>query len=264
MAKSGTKKPLFTPIAASQPRYRVVANQIAQLIRDGTLPLNQKMPPDTELVDMLQVSRATVREAMISLEMMGYVETRFGYGAYVASHLPLNVADVAAESSFFELVEARYWIEADITAVAATTITDDDLALLSALLEKMEDPGQSVEDLDRLDAEFHVGIANATQNNWFITIMGQLWQAREHFPGWARVRRQLVDTAANIETVKDEHRAVLDALKARDPVQARAAMQTHCKNFGVPFLEEWREEDNGAAFKDDIVLKIMNRMRPLD
>jgi DNA-binding FadR family transcriptional regulator len=264
MSEARSKKPVFNPAAAPLPRYRVVADQIAKLIREGALEPGQKMPPDNELVEMLQVSRPTVREAMISLEMMGYVETRFGYGAYVAQRLPTNHSGLLENCSFFELVEARYWFESDITAVAATTITDDDLAKLRGIFDKMADPGISISAVDTLDSDFHLQIARATQNNLFVSIMDQLWSARENFPKWARIRRQIVNAEANVHTVQEEHEKVLRALEIRDPAAAKAAMQLHCKNFGVPFLEEWRDEDTNGTFKDDIVLKIMNRMRPLD
>ena len=264
MSKDIRQKLAINPAAAPLPRYRVVADQIAELIRQGALEPGQKMPPDAELVDLLQVSRPTIREAMISLEMMGYVETRFGYGAFVAQRLPTKGLGLIDDCSFSELVEARYWFEADIAAVAALTISAEDIAELRDILQKMKEPDLPVQELDTYDANFHLGIARSTQNNMFISIMDQIWSVRERFPNWARIRRQILGVKENIVAVQKEHEVILEALEAHDPVAARRAMQVHCKNFGVPFLEEGLEGRRTASDKDDIVLTIMNRLHSME
>nr|WP_321458004.1 FadR/GntR family transcriptional regulator [uncultured Cohaesibacter sp.] len=263
MSKELKHRLAISPAAAPLPRYRVVADQIADLIRKGALELGQKMPPDAELVELLQVSRPTIREAMISLEMMGYVETRFGYGAFVAQRLPTKGPGLIDDCSFSELVEARYWFEADIAAVAALSISEEKIAELRDILERMKVPDLPVHELDKYDADFHMEIAKATQNSMFITILDQLWSVRERFPNWARIRRQILGAKENIVAVQKEHEVILDALEARDPEGARRAMQVHCKNFGVPFLEEGLDKDNPSD-KDDIVLTIMERLHSLE
>ncbi|WP_319485258.1 FadR/GntR family transcriptional regulator [uncultured Cohaesibacter sp.] len=263
MSKDIKQKLAISPAAAPLPRYRVVADQIAELIRQGALEPGQKMPPDVELVELLQVSRPTIREAMISLEMMGYVETRFGYGAFVAQRLPAKGLGLIDNCSFSELVEARYWFEADIAAVAALTISKEKLAELRDILERMKEPDLPVQELDTYDFDFHMGIAQSTQNNMFISIMDQLWSVRERFPNWARIRRQILGAKENIVAVQKEHEVILEALEARDPAAAHRAMQIHCKSFGVPFLEEGLDGVN-ASDKDDIVLTIMNRLHSLE
>nr|WP_319514949.1 FadR/GntR family transcriptional regulator [uncultured Cohaesibacter sp.] len=263
MSKDLKQKLAINPAAAPLPRYRVVADQIAELIRQGALEPGQKMPPDVELVELLQVSRPTIREAMISLEMMGYVETRFGYGAFVAQRLPTKGLGLIDDCSFSELVEARYWLEADIAAVAALTISAEEVAELREILRKMKEPDLPVQELDTYDADFHLGIAQATQNNMFISIMDLIWSIRERFPNWARIRRQILGVKENIVAIQKEHDVILEALEAHDPVAARRAMQFHCKNFGVPFLEEGLE-GKSASDKDDIVLTIMNRLRSME
>ena len=75
------------------PRYRLAAEELAAAIRAGDFAPGAKMPPDRDLVARLGVSRTTLREAMIALELMGYVVTRFGAGAFVAD--PLPAADLA-------------------------------------------------------------------------------------------------------------------------------------------------------------------------
>lgn len=262
MPEEKKKKLNLKPAAAPLPRYRVVADQIAELIRRGDLELGQKMPTDSELVEMLQVSRPTIREAMISLEMMGYVESRFGYGAYVAQKLPTKNS-LIENCSFSELVEARFWFEADIAAVAAVTISADQLAELREIYDTMSKGTLTVQEIDRLDTEFHLLIARSTQNTIFISIMDQLWSMREHFPQWARIRRQILNAEGSINAVQKEHEAILLALEAHDARAAHDAMKSHCKNFGLPFLEEWQDQDRKQD-NDDIVLKITDRLHPLE
>ena len=262
MTEEKKKKLVLQPATAPLPRYRVVADQIAELIRQGDLQPGQKMPPDSELVEMLQVSRPTIREAMISLEMMGYVETRFGFGAYVAQKLPTQNG-LIENCSFSELVEARFWFEADIAAIAAVSITDEELGELRRIYDTMNTGKLTVQEIDGFDTDFHMLIARSTKNNMFISIMDQLWSVRERFPKWARIRRQILNAEKNVSAVQEEHNAILCALEAHDPRAARIAMQVHCKNFGVPFVQEWQDQQ-GNEDNDDIVMKILNRLNSLE
>lgn len=235
------------------PRYRLVAEEIAAEIRAGELAPGSKMPPDKELVDRLQVSRATVREAMIALELMGYVVTRFGAGAYVADTLPDRPVEPKGLPGFFELVEARYRIEPEIAAIAAETVGAEDLAVLRRKVDLMIDPARPFAESERDDRDFHVTIARSTGNSVFVSIVEDFWRARLRFPEWTRANNR-----QNEEDIRrfyrDEHMAVIEALEARDPAAARRAMQVHCRNSGQPMLERWRRLEEAQAAPDDRVV----------
>src|SRR6056297_4102818 len=141
------------------PRYRLVAEEIAARIRAGEFHRDSKMPADKDLVAQLGVSRTTVREAMIALELMGYVVTRFGAGAFTADALPETAAGATGLPGFFELVEARCSIEPEIAAIAAGTTTARDVVRLREFVEAMADPGLSLEDFEQADRDFHITIA---------------------------------------------------------------------------------------------------------
>ncbi|MCP1170310.1 FadR family transcriptional regulator, partial [Limimaricola sp. ASW11-118] len=208
------------------PRYRLVADEIVAAIRAGDLAPGAKMPADKDLVERLGVSRTTVREAMIALELMGYVVTRFGAGAFVAEALPEAPREAPAQPGFYELVEARYRIEPEIAAAAAPFIKDEDQAHLRDLIAGMADPALSLHEVERRDRDFHVTIARATGNSVFVSIVEEFWRARRRFPEWTRAnnRRDAADVARFYEA---EHRAILDAFAARDVEAARRAMRVH-------------------------------------
>lgn len=228
------------------PRYRLVADEIAAAIRAGDLAPGAKMPADKDLVERLGVSRTTVREAMIALELMGYVVTRFGAGAFVAETPPEAPSEPPAQPGFYELVEARYRIEPEIAAAAAPFMGTADLAHLRGLVAGMADPALALSEVERLDRDFHVTIARATGNSVFVGIVEEFWRARRRFPEWTRAnnRRDAADVARFYEA---EHLAILDAFAAADAEAARRAMRVHCRNSGQPLLDRWREREEGGA-----------------
>jgi len=240
-----------------KPRYRLVADQIAARIRDGVLPPGSKMPTDRELVDKLGVSRATVREAMIALEMMGYVETRFGSGAYVAQTLP-PPSDTDGPPGYFELVEARFHIEARIAGLAAQTCTPEDMTHLRACVAQMIAPDSSFEEIEAADREFHLTLARATGNSVFVSLIEDFWNARRSYPRWTRMHNQQTreDVARYFEA---EHMAILRAVEARDSAEAERAMQVHCRNSGLPMLDKWHLQEGEGA--DPRVLDRLERWK---
>jgi DNA-binding FadR family transcriptional regulator len=146
---------MLNPIVQT-PRYRLVAEEIAARIRAGDLPLDSKMPADKDLVVQLGVSRTTVREAMIALELMGYVVTRYGAGAFVARTLPVAPIETSGLPGYFELVEARFVIEPEIAAIAARLIRPAEIAQLESCIEGMCDTTSNLERIEAFDSEFHL------------------------------------------------------------------------------------------------------------
>lgn len=237
------------------PRYRLVADQIAHLIREGKLRPGSKMPADKDLVLKLGVSRTTVREAMIALELMGYVVTRFGAGAFVAESLPEASAEDSGLPGFFELVEARYTIEPEIAAIAATTTTPEDIAHLRACIEFMADSSQSLEIFEQHDREFHLTIARSTGNSVFVSIVEEFWSVRQRFPEWTRTTNRQ-NPADITRFFRDEHSSIVDGLAANDANAACTAMRVHCRNSGQPLLERWQMLEDGLALGSKVVDRI--------
>ncbi|MBL4813289.1 MAG: FadR family transcriptional regulator [Rhodobacteraceae bacterium] len=223
------------------PRYRLAADQIVAMISAGQLRPGDRMPTDRELVEQLSVSRATVREAMIALEVRGYVETRFGYGARVATVLPVEHGGEAAPLAapgFFELVEARLHVEGLIARLAAARINDAQLDHLEELAEAPARRGLTPYEITELDRSFHLCLAKTAQNSVLTQVVEEFWRLRSQFPQWAKAHNLIQPNGIAIY-LRDEHVGIVNALRARNPAAAEAKMQQHCRNFGQTLLENW-------------------------
>ncbi|MBU2935948.1 MULTISPECIES: FadR/GntR family transcriptional regulator [Pacificibacter] len=249
---------MLNPIVQT-PRYRLVADEIAARIRAGDLPLDSKMPADKDLVEQLGVSRTTVREAMIALELMGYVVTRYGAGAFVTRTLPDAQIETSGLPGYFELVEARFVIEPEIASIAAALITPVEIAQLERCVEGMCATTASLDQIEAFDSEFHLTVARSTGNTVFVSVVKDFWRVRQRYPEWTRLNnRQSLDDIAQFS--RDEHMAIVNALAAHDAKGARAAMALHCRNSGRPLLERWQLLE-GETSTEDVFKRLRQRAK---
>ena len=205
--------------------YRKIADTVAAAIEAGQYKIGDRLPTERELAEQFGVSRPTLREAMIALEMLGMIEARHGLGIYVTGNMRPQVpsAEIDFEIGAFELIEARRLFEGEAAALAATSITDERIAELEGLLERMRVEEEiRGEDADR---DFHLTIARATGNGAIIATIENLWDWRNR----SSLARNILTRARGmgLEPRIVEHRRVVDALKARDPAAARQAMRDH-------------------------------------
>jgi GntR family transcriptional repressor for pyruvate dehydrogenase complex len=211
-------------MAPSGKLYRRLADQIAAEIEAGKYKVGERLPTERELADAFGVSRPTLREALIALEMLGMIEARHGLGIYVTrAQLPVTAQTYDFEIGAFELIEARRLFEGEAAALAAATIDDTALAELERLLGLMADEDElKGEDADK---EFHMVIARATGNGAIIATVENLWELRNRSP----LARNILMRArgGGLEPRIVEHRRVFEALKAHDPAAARQAMRDH-------------------------------------
>jgi DNA-binding FadR family transcriptional regulator len=223
--------------------YRQVADKLAAEIVNGRYHVGDRLPPERELAIALGVSRPTLREAVIALELDGLVDVRTGSGVYVVAASPNPPEQTrAAEMGHFEVLEARRFIEPEAAALAARNISVEELSELEALVTEMEtenDRGDVVmsEDADR---RFHVFIARATQNSAVAAVVEMLWDARNHSTQSLRVLDKV--RATGVKPRINEHEAILNALRHKDPVAARAAMAEHLDQVLEAMLETQESE----------------------
>lgn len=205
--------------------YQRVAREIEAGIRGGRYGVGTRLPAERDLADQFKVSRPTIREAMIALEIRSLVEVRHGSGVYVAERPPVDAPPPELDVGAFELIEARLMFEGEAAALAATVMTVAEVAHVGAILERMEglDPA-SAEEL-ALDRQFHMAIAEGTRSSLVAQAIEHLWDLRERSP----LCRHMFGQArrVGINPRPEEHRQVYEALKARDGEQARAAMRSH-------------------------------------
>jgi GntR family transcriptional repressor for pyruvate dehydrogenase complex len=204
-----------------------VADKIVAAITAGQYALGKRLPSERDLAEEMKVSRPTVREALIALEIRGLVESRHGSGVYVAQTWPSGSADTELDVGPFELTEARRLFEGEAAALAASTITDEELADLEKLIEEMADHRDSSTG-EQADGAFHIAIAEATRNSAIANVIEHLWEMRYKSPLCVNIFAR--GRQGGVQQPIDDHRVVLEALRARDPKAAREAMHAHLDN----------------------------------
>ncbi len=208
----------------SPKRYQQIAADVARGIADGQYVPGARLPGERDLAERLDVSRTTVREAMIALEIQGLVEARQGSGIYVR-HAPPPVVDRELDVGAFELIEARRLFEGEAAALAATRIGPDAIGGLMTALALMERHDPATPEAMAADRAFHLRIAEATGNSVVRSAIETLWRVRERSPlcihMFAQAHRQGVHPRA------DEHRRIAQSIAATDPAAARTAMHDH-------------------------------------
>lgn len=205
--------------------YAQIAERLSKAIDRGDYPPGSRLPPERELAVQFEVGRPTVREALIAMEIAGYVDIRLGSGVYVNAPSARGDKSLEMDIGPFELIEARVLFEGEAAALAATLITDEELAGLATALEAMEEE-ERLDPINELaDRQFHLRIAQATRNSAVMYVVEMLWDARSSSPLVARMLEKV--RAAGVRPRIEEHRAIYRALQARDPEAARAAMRDH-------------------------------------
>ncbi|MCF8882700.1 FadR family transcriptional regulator [Erythrobacter sp. SN021] len=205
--------------------YQALAEKIIRLIASGEFQPGDRLPAERELASMFHVSRPTVREAVIALEIEGLVEVRVGSGVYVLSKTP-TIEGVKRDIGAFELTEARRLIESEAAALAASNVTDEELDELERLLSEMEQANKSGAGAgETVDERFHSYLAGCSHNTAMQAAVEHLWTIRNRSPQCALTFEK--SRAKGHKPVIEEHRKMLDALRDRNPAAARKAMRDH-------------------------------------
>jgi DNA-binding FadR family transcriptional regulator len=217
------------PIQAieSQRLYRQISSQLRSLILDGEFPVGSRLPAERDLAVQLGVSRPSLREALIALEVEGYIEVRMGSGIYVCEPPSPAAAgfDLSGEEGPLELIRARAVVEGEIAAIAAKSGRKPQFDAVEEAIEMMEaDANAGVKPLDA-DRLFHIRIAEATGNSVLVGVVGRLFDARLG-PLFDQLHSHFETPDVWAQAIA-EHREVLKALRAKDPVLARVAIQKH-------------------------------------
>lgn len=227
-------------IKVAEPRrlYQQVADQIRDLIQAGKLSPGARLPAERELAQQLGVSRPSLREALIALEIEGSVEIRMGSGIYVTAD-PVRrhwqsgqfsgpQADLQRDfmgESPQELMQARAAVEGAVILLAAARSDPDMLKTLRRVLDRMQvEIGEGRKPLD-LDRQFHMTIAEQSGNSVLARMVGDLYDER-HSPMSAQIRVHF-ETPETWGAALAEHEAIYAALEAGNPLLAQAMMHAH-------------------------------------
>ncbi len=226
--------------------YRQIAGQIAALIDNGEFPAGSRLPAERELAGLLGVSRTSVREAIISLEIAGLVEVRVGTGIFVTARpgpgrAPGVGQDPDRGPGPFELLAARKLVEGEIVALAARKATAADLTSLRDCVQRMESELDDFAAREASDRDFHLGLAKATGNGSLELVVAGLWNQRAEM--WRRTQQHFHTRKLAEKTLRD-HAAILAAVARRDPEAARSAMHRHLARVEREFQ---RDDDSGVG-----------------
>ncbi len=209
--------------------YRQIAKHLRDLIDSGEYPVGGRLPSERDLADRLQVSRTSVREALIVLEVEGLVRINVGSGIYVLGSSALRLTLPFGETSIegpFEVLHAREILEPSVAAEAANIAHPEHVGALDSILAQMEKSGGSDKWIS-LDREFHVAIAASLSNGMLARFIGQLFDQRMN-PYFRRLASYFEDASTWSQALA-EHRVIRDAITAGDPEAARQGMRQHLR-----------------------------------
>lgn len=218
---------------AHEPRlYRVVAERIHDLIRSENIGAGERLPSERDLATKLSVSRASLREALLALELGGVIEVRGGSGVYVCEQAKPEPDVPEVGPGPFEVLSARRLIESEVAAIAARVATDSAIdEILKAVLE-MEKHHANYSSNEQADRNFHMAIARATGNSALVGTVEYLWNQRGRL--WNKLKEHFQTEELRQETLGD-HRKILAAIASHDPAEARRAMRSHLERVTRTF-----------------------------
>jgi GntR family transcriptional repressor for pyruvate dehydrogenase complex len=226
----------------SQKNYMQIARQIRNLIRDGTLKVGDKLPPERTLVDQFGASRACVREALSALEMLGLIDCRSGQGNYVKADGSEGTIDgellrtLLQDHDPYEIFETRLELEPSLAALAAERASEEGRAKLTAHVEKLHALGERIlsegfkttliEQYMEEDRQYHLEIGRCSHNSVLFALFSgvNLMMKETH---WKAMKSKGLTQEKNVRAYQAEHEAILAAILARNAKAAQAEVRRH-------------------------------------
>lgn len=226
-----------------------IIDQIKKLIEDGTLKKGDKLPPERLLAEQFGSSRASIREAMSALDMMGIIESRIGSGNYIKINIEESAIDEAmigellTHHSLFDIYEARQEIEPSLVSLASVRKTDKEVSDFKKILKKLlitsknliNNP-ENVNNYMEKDIKFHLKIAEMAHNPILFKFYASICLLlREET--WLELKR--ADILKNgTQITETEHIAIADAIIDGDAQQARKSLHVHLERIRTGLLSK--------------------------
>jgi GntR family transcriptional regulator, transcriptional repressor for pyruvate dehydrogenase complex len=226
----------------SQKNYMQIARQIRDLIRDGTLKVGEKLPPERALVEQFGASRACVREALSALEMLGLIECRSGQGNYIKADGSSGTIDgemlktLLQDHDPYEIFEARLEMEPTMAGLAAERATPEEVEKLKGLVGSLATLSDTIlangltdEVVDQYmetDRQFHMEVGRVAHNSVLFTVYsGVNLMTRETH--WKAMKSKGLHQESNIKAYAAEHEAILRAIVEKDAKAAQRESRRH-------------------------------------
>jgi GntR family transcriptional repressor for pyruvate dehydrogenase complex len=229
-----------------------VTRQIEKLILRGILRPGERLPSERELAERLGVSRPSLREAVAELQDKGLLSTRAGAGIFVADVLgsafsPALIRLFAGhDEAVFDYIAFRRDMEGLAAERAARLASDTDLKVIQTVFDKMEmaHDKPNPKDEARLDAEFHMGIIEASHNVVMLHMMRSMFELLQE--GVFYNRQVMFKQRTTRGALLDQHRQINTALQARDAIGARDAVIAHLNYVEKALADQQKAERNEA------------------
>ena len=203
-----------------------IVNQVKALISEGRLKPGDRLPPERDLVKEFSVSRPSLREALNTLVAMGFLEIK-GKRTFIKSiasesmQNPLSLLIKADIQKLFDLIEVRKAIETWGAFHAAQRATEEDIDQLRNIIDEMKKAFEAGRSWEKQDADFHLGIAQATHNTIQTHVMSTIYDLlRESVAKIFRDR-------AKVKKLLDHHQRIFNAIKNHSPDNARERILEH-------------------------------------
>lgn len=215
--------------------YQRVATQIQDLVVAGTLKVGDKLPSEAELGEQFGVSRTVIREATRSLVQRGLLSSEPGRGTFVTALSPQDLSDSfglfvrASDVSARNVIEVRELLEVKIAELAAERAQPEHLAKMKHAMEDMDKNIELVEEFIRADFDFHMALAEATQNDIFLALVGSLVDELQD------VRRASADSPAGFRRAQSYHKKIYECMRERNREGAAEAMRQHLQDVHQHF-----------------------------
>ena len=239
----------FHPVTPEKLSAAVI-RQIELLILRGVLRPGERLPPERELAERLEVSRPSLREAISKLQEVGLLTARPGAGVYVADVLGSAFAPALVQlfarhdEAVFDYLSFRRDMEALAAERAAKSASDTDLAVVQTVFNKMEaaHSKRNADEEAQLDAQFHMAIVEASHNVVMLHMMRSMYELLRE--GVFYNRQVMFKQRTSRAALLDQHRAINDALQARNPAAARAAIEAHLNFVEGSLADHQKAERN--------------------
>jgi GntR family transcriptional repressor for pyruvate dehydrogenase complex len=227
-------KNFLTPVARTTLSADICRKLVTHLVRSDWME-GDRIPPERELCQMLGVGRASLREALKALEIMGMIETRLGDGTFVCGRSeflsrPLLWAITGSSpEDTRQLVEARCCLEVEMAGWAAERATDEELAVIARHLETMQTSENPTAFLEA-DLNFHLAIGSAGHNEIFINALHLIRNLMRQWIG------RTLEVSGVIEVAVGQHCEIYEAIQSHDAAAARASMARHLNDMAKYLL----------------------------
>jgi DNA-binding FadR family transcriptional regulator len=219
----------------SKPRNlaSAVVDHLTTRVKSDDLKVGEKLPTESEIMQVYGVSRTVVREAISQLKAAGLVETRHGIGTFVLApshHLGLQNSSIVTVRDVLAVLEIRISLETEAAWHAAARRSEAQVEEMRAVLQQMRATVESGAHSVDADVRFHLLIAQATGNPYFVELLGHLGHTLIPRARLNTAQLNQDDPSAYLVRVHHEHEDIFNAILRKDPEAARAAMRTHLSN----------------------------------